>query len=231
MVRFFCSGWQFLFSSKIVLTMSWLMKMSQLLHKRRCRRVAAKLLFGRGRPAKQQLRRLCWRFGNYFFAFFFNFSAPTTLPKKGWKIWYYDWISVFWYRGDIFWWKKSKDTNWSPGGVHLDFRIWTVSKVSLFEMLESCQSSWSLIWSKWLKSFEFASWILAWIGYAKTAGQILEISERQWAPWVRLSKGIKVSVPPRLKWMHSSILQTGIKRLSHFPWGCYWRKRSSPRGW
>ena len=92
-------------------------------------------------------------------------------------------------------------------------------------------SSWALIWSKWLKSFEFASWILARISYAKTAGQILESSERQWAPWVRLSRGIKVSVPPRLKWMHSSILQTGIKRLSHFPWGCYWRKRSSPRGW
>ena len=202
--------------------------------------------------------------------------------------------------------KKSKDANWSPGGVHLDFRIWTVSKVSLFEMLESSSmswkkafnwtqrrnfstsrltenwsifleigtkfkpllrtgfsesesgkfsgmvttvlrfsgdeslviwgpirwsSSWALIWSKWLKSFEFASWILARIGYTKTAGQILESSERQWAPWVRLSKGIKVSVPPRLKWMHSSILQTGIKRLSHFPLGCYWRKRSSPRGW
>ena len=33
--------------------------------------------------------------------------------------------------------KKSKDENWPSGGVHLDFRIWNVSKVSLFEMLES----------------------------------------------------------------------------------------------
>ena len=86
----------------------WKWDLSQLLHKRRCRRVAAKLLFGRGRPAKKQLRRLCWRFGNYFFAFFLNFSAPTTLPRKGWKIWYYDWISVCWYHGDIFWWKNLK---------------------------------------------------------------------------------------------------------------------------
>ena len=33
--------------------------------------------------------------------------------------------------------KKSKDENWPCGGVHLDFRICSVSKVSLFEVLES----------------------------------------------------------------------------------------------
>ena len=26
--------------------------------------------------------------------------------------------------------KKSKDANWPSGGVHLDFRIWSVSRVS-----------------------------------------------------------------------------------------------------
>ena len=95
-------------------------------------------------------------------------------------------------------------------------------------------SSWALIWSKWLKSFEFTSWILARIGYAKTAGQILESSKRQWASGVRLSRGIKVSVLPRLKWciLHSSILRTGIKRLIvTLSLSCYWRKRSSPRSW
>ena len=93
-------------------------------------------------------------------------------------------------------------------------------------------SSWALIWSKWLKSFELTSWILARIGYAKTAGQILESSEREWASGVRLSRGIKVSVLPRLKWciLHSSVLRTGIKRFS-LSLSCYWRKRSSPRSW
>ena len=38
--------------------------------------------------------------------------------------------------------KKSKDKNWPSGGVRLDFRIWSVSKVSLFEMLESSSLSW-----------------------------------------------------------------------------------------
>ena len=37
--------------------------------------------------------------------------------------------------------KKSKDENWPSGGVHLDFRIWSVSKVSLFEVLESSSLS------------------------------------------------------------------------------------------
>ena len=36
--------------------------------------------------------------------------------------------------------KKSKDVNWTSGGVHLDFRIWSVSKESLFE--ESSSLSW-----------------------------------------------------------------------------------------
>lgn len=31
----------------------------QLLYKKRCQKVATKLLFGRGRPAKQRLHRLC----------------------------------------------------------------------------------------------------------------------------------------------------------------------------
>ena len=36
--------------------------------------------------------------------------------------------------------KKSKEANWPSVGVHLDFRIWSVSKVSLFE--ESSSLSW-----------------------------------------------------------------------------------------
>ena len=97
-----------------------------------------------------------------------------------------------------------------------------------------CSSSWALIWSKWLKSFELTSWILTRIGYAKTAGQVLESSKRQLASGVRLSWGIKVSVLPRLKWciLHSSILRAGIKRLIvTLSLSCYWRKRSSPRSW
>ena len=143
--------------------------------------------------------------------------------------------------------KKSKDENWPSGGVHLDFRIWSVSKVSLFEVLESSSLSWkkafnwtrrrnfstscltenssvfcdmgtkfkpllrtdfsesesskfygmvttvlrfsgdeslviwgpiswssfwALIWYKFLKSLELASWIFAWMDSTKTAGQI-----------------------------------------------------------
>ena len=42
----------------------------------------------------------------------------------------------------LFLMKKSKDANWPSGGVHLDFRTWSVSKVSSFEMLESSSLSW-----------------------------------------------------------------------------------------
>ena len=38
--------------------------------------------------------------------------------------------------------KKSKDANWPSVGVHLDFRIWSVSKVSLFKVLELSSLSW-----------------------------------------------------------------------------------------
>ena len=38
--------------------------------------------------------------------------------------------------------KKSKDTNWPYVGVHEDFRIWSVSKVSLFKVLELSSLSW-----------------------------------------------------------------------------------------
>ena len=37
----------------------------------------------------------------------------------------------------LFLMKKSKYANWPSGGYHLDFRTWSVSKVSSFEMLES----------------------------------------------------------------------------------------------
>ena len=43
----------------------------------------------------------------------------------------------------------------------------------------SCPSFWALIWCKWLKSSELASWILARIDGTKTTEQILESSERQ----------------------------------------------------
>ena len=41
--------------------------------------------------------------------------------------------------------KKSKDAKWASGEVHLDFRIWGVSKASLFE-----ESSYLL----WKNSFQ-----------------------------------------------------------------------------
>ena len=143
--------------------------------------------------------------------------------------------------------KKSKDESWPSWGVHLNFRIWSVSKVSLFEVSESSalswkeafnwtrrrnfstscltenlsvfldmgtkfkpllrtdfsesesskfygmvttvlrfsgdeslviwgpiswSSFWALIWYKFLKSLELASWIFAWMDSTKTAGQI-----------------------------------------------------------
>ena len=143
--------------------------------------------------------------------------------------------------------KKSKDESWPLWEVHLNFRIWSVSKVSLFEVSESSalswkeafnwtrrrnfstscltenlsvfldmgtkfkpllrtdfsesesskfygmvttvlrfsgdeslviwgpiswSSFWALIWYKFLKSLELASWIFAWMDSTKTAGQI-----------------------------------------------------------
>ena len=65
----------------------------------------------------------------------------TTLPKKDWKFGvtiefkFVDIVATFFVE------KKSKDENWPSGGVHLDFRIWSVSKVSLFEVLESSSLS------------------------------------------------------------------------------------------
>ena len=50
--------------------------------------------------------------------------------------------------------KKAKDANWPSGGVHLDFWIWSVSKVSLFEVLESSSLSWKKAFNwTWRKNF------------------------------------------------------------------------------
>ena len=48
-----------------------------------CQKVAAKLLFGRGRPANQLLRDLCL-FDNNVFPFLLEFCSADTLQKKGW---------------------------------------------------------------------------------------------------------------------------------------------------
>ena len=46
--------------------------------------------------------------------------------------------------------KKSKEANWPSGGVHFDFRVWSVSKISLSEVLESSSLSWkkALSWTR-----------------------------------------------------------------------------------
>ena len=46
-----------------------------------CQKVAAKLLFGRGRPANQLLRDLCL-FDNNVFPFLLEFLVPTLFRRK-----------------------------------------------------------------------------------------------------------------------------------------------------
>ena len=52
--------------------------------------------------------------------------------------------------------KKSKEVNWPSGGVHFDFRVWTVSKMSLFEVLESSSLSWKIALS-WTRRRNFST--------------------------------------------------------------------------
>ena len=60
----------------------------------------------------------------------------------------------------LFLMKKSKDANWPSGGVHLDFRTWSVSKVSSFEMLELSSFSWKKAFN-WTRRRNFLTSCLA----------------------------------------------------------------------
>ena len=104
---------------------------------RRCQKVAAKFLFGRGRPAKQQLRRLCQPLLWLCLCVFLDFFSADQSSEERLEILVLQLNLSLLISWRHFLMKKSKDENWPSGGVHLDFRIWSVSKVSLFEVLES----------------------------------------------------------------------------------------------
>ena len=112
----------------------------RLKHKRRCQKVAAKLLFGRGQktttapPLSAALMKMSLRFFRLFSA---DHSSEERLENLVLRLNLS--LLISW---RLFLMKKSKDANWPSGGVHLDFRTWRVSKISSFEMLESSSLSW-----------------------------------------------------------------------------------------
>ena len=79
-----------------------------------CHKVAAKLLFGRGRPANQLLRDLCL-FDNNVFPFLLEFLVPTLFRRK---------VGLgLGFRRRHFSMNRLKDANWPSREVHKDFRI------------------------------------------------------------------------------------------------------------
>ena len=61
------------------------------------------------------------RFNNYVFAFFSLLNVDHSFEERL-EIWCYDYLSLL-ISWRYFLMKKSKDVNWTSGGVHLDFRI------------------------------------------------------------------------------------------------------------
>ena len=79
-----------------------------------CQKVAAKLLFGRGRPANQLQRDLCL-FDNNVFPFLLEFLVPTLFRRK---------VGLgLGFRRRHFSMNRLKDANWPSREVHKDFRI------------------------------------------------------------------------------------------------------------
>ena len=101
----------------VFLTMFWLMKVRSLsifFIKSGRQKVAAKLLFGRGRPANQLLRDLCL-FDNNVFPFLLEFLVPTLFRRK---------VGLgLGFRRRHFSMNRLKDANWPSREVHKDFRI------------------------------------------------------------------------------------------------------------
>ena len=62
----------------------------------------------------------------------------------------------FWMSWRHFLMKKSKEANWPSGGVHLDLRTWSVSKISLFEALELSSLSWKKAFN-WMRRRNFST--------------------------------------------------------------------------
>ena len=105
MVRCVCSGRQFLFSYKIEKRIFDNVSVDEseifvnFCMKEDFRKLPQSfLLLEVGPPTKTAPPLSAGRFNNclcvffLFFFFFLDFLVPTTLPKKSWKIWYYDWI-------------------------------------------------------------------------------------------------------------------------------------------
>ena len=90
----------------------------------------------------------------------------------------------------------------------------------------SWSSFWALIWCKCLKSLELASWILARMDCTKTAGQILESSERQY----------RICSLSLLRFWHIALIVILVilrekEFWAHWIWWRYWLEWEKEDAW
>ena len=99
--------------------------------------VAKKLLFGRGQPVKQPKRCLCRPLWQLCLWASTVLSSEERLENLVFQLELS--LSMSW---EHLLMRKSKEANWPCGTVHFNFWVWSVSKVSLSEVLESSSLSW-----------------------------------------------------------------------------------------